>query len=249
MPGDISGELALEFQFPMHYTSLKANGAIERNALGLAIMSPTLVIIVRYDGTKDDDDKSTGHTATTTTTTTTTTMMMKAKQELHHAVLQPFPLTVVRSSDSMRRMPPENVHAYAFLCHTYIFSSWLPPHALLFLAAQMVPPRLVPAHEYLYTPGEPASIYLVASGEFRVVMMQDVHVAQEDEERMAFHPHSHSPHSHHHDEDDNAQYHGGQREVLCDVDIVHGRHPVPVSHDENDLARVCSWVSPLLLCA
>ncbi|KAF0700576.1 Aste57867_8912 [Aphanomyces stellatus] len=132
-PGDLFGLESLYFQFPCHYISLRSDGCLERNAIGVSARTPTLLLVVP-----------------------------NYPRERINVTLCPF-----------------DAHAAAFLDQICLFHSLTRPY-IEFLASHLTRVH-VSKHEFLYTAGQPPSIYLVYSGEMRVYTVEDVVLASDCE--------------------------------------------------------------------
>ncbi|RHY04302.1 hypothetical protein DYB25_008285 [Aphanomyces astaci] len=131
-PGDLFGLESIYFQFPFHYISLRADGCVERNRIGVSTLHPTHLLVLP---TYPQDKTST-------------------------SLRSPSPMDAAPAMSSSHL-------AAAFLAQTFLLHS-LPQASIEFLASHVTPLQ-VTKDEYLYTAGQPPSIYFVLAGELRVL--------------------------------------------------------------------------------
>ncbi|RHY54098.1 hypothetical protein DYB38_010845 [Aphanomyces astaci] len=143
-PGDLFGLESIYFQFPFHYISLRADGCVERNRIGVSTLHPTHLLVLP---TYPQDKTST-------------------------SLRSPSPMDAAPAMSSSHL-------AAAFLAQTFLLHS-LPQASIEFLASHVTPLQ-VTKDEYLYTAGQPPSIYFVLAGELRVYTVEDVVVTTDGE--------------------------------------------------------------------
>ncbi|ETV80007.1 hypothetical protein, variant 3 [Aphanomyces astaci] len=145
-PGDLFGLESIYFQFPFHYISLRADGCVERNRIGVSTLHPThLLVLPTYP---------------------------QDKTSISTSFRSPSPMDAAPAMSSSRL-------AAAFLAQTFLLHS-LPQASIEFLASHVTPLQ-VTKDEYLYTAGQPPSIYFVLAGELRVYTVEDVVVTTDGE--------------------------------------------------------------------
>ncbi|ETV94906.1 hypothetical protein H310_11555 [Aphanomyces invadans] len=155
--GDVFGLESIYFQFPHHYISLRADGCVERNRIGVSTLHPThLLVLPAYPR-----DKVALCSSISTTSARSSTGAMSPTSGM---------LSVASTASRV---------GSTFLEQVFLLRSL--PHASIEFLASHLTILHVTKNEYLYTAGQPPSIYFVLSGELCVYTVEDVVITTDGE--------------------------------------------------------------------